>query len=161
MKIVVLDGYTENPGDLSWAGLEALGEVTVYDRTSYVEDPIIAELVITHFSRLLQTLFEFLPLLIASRFVVAVVISSNIRSRADLAGYIPMPDHILDRDFVLLHKLYAQPDRVLYDLIFKVPVLVIRIDRRLIDFGRTHLNANRVVVAAIRMRPCGAASRSG
>ena len=30
MKIVVLDGYTENPGDLSWAGLEALGEVTVY-----------------------------------------------------------------------------------------------------------------------------------
>lgn len=43
MKIVVLDGYTENPGDLSWAGLEALGEVTVYDRTSYVDAPIIAE----------------------------------------------------------------------------------------------------------------------
>ena len=43
MKIVVLDGYTENPGDLSWAGLEALGEVAVYDRTSYVDDPIIAE----------------------------------------------------------------------------------------------------------------------
>ena len=42
-KIVVLDGYTENPGDLSWAGLEALGDVTVYDRTSYVEAPIIAE----------------------------------------------------------------------------------------------------------------------
>lgn len=33
MKIVVLDGYTENPGDLSWGGLEALGELTVYDRT--------------------------------------------------------------------------------------------------------------------------------
>lgn len=33
MKIVVLDGYTENPGDLSWSGLEALGELTVYDRT--------------------------------------------------------------------------------------------------------------------------------
>lgn len=32
-KIVVLDGYTENPGDLSWTGLEALGEVDVYDRT--------------------------------------------------------------------------------------------------------------------------------
>ena len=29
MKIVVLDGYTENPGDLSWAALEALGEVEV------------------------------------------------------------------------------------------------------------------------------------
>lgn len=33
MKIVVLDGYTENPGDLSWDSLKALGELTVYDRT--------------------------------------------------------------------------------------------------------------------------------
>jgi glycerate dehydrogenase len=33
MKIVVLDGYALNPGDLSWAPLEALGELTVYDRT--------------------------------------------------------------------------------------------------------------------------------
>ena len=33
MKIVILDGYTENPGDLSWSGLEALGELTVYDRS--------------------------------------------------------------------------------------------------------------------------------
>ena len=33
-KIVVLDGYTLNPGDLDWKGFEALGEVTVYDRTS-------------------------------------------------------------------------------------------------------------------------------
>ena len=31
MKIVVLDGYTENPGDLSWDGLKNLGELTVYD----------------------------------------------------------------------------------------------------------------------------------
>ena len=37
-----LDGYTENPGDLSWDELAKLGDVTVYDRT-YVEDPIIAE----------------------------------------------------------------------------------------------------------------------
>ena len=43
MKIVVLDGYTENPGDLSWDELAKLGDLTVYDRTSYVEDPIIAE----------------------------------------------------------------------------------------------------------------------
>lgn len=34
MKIVVLDGYTENPGDLSWEGLEQLGDLTVYDRSS-------------------------------------------------------------------------------------------------------------------------------
>lgn len=33
MKIVVLDGYTLNPGDLSWDGLESLGECVVYDRT--------------------------------------------------------------------------------------------------------------------------------
>lgn len=33
MKIVVLDGYTLNPGDLSWKELEALGSLTVYDRT--------------------------------------------------------------------------------------------------------------------------------
>ena len=43
MKIVILDGYALNPGDLSWAGMEALGEVAVYDRTSYVESPVIAE----------------------------------------------------------------------------------------------------------------------
>lgn len=43
MKIVVLDGYTENPGDISWAPLEELGDVTVYDRTSYEESPLIAE----------------------------------------------------------------------------------------------------------------------
>ena len=33
MKIVILDGFTANPGDLSWAELEALGQVTVYERT--------------------------------------------------------------------------------------------------------------------------------
>lgn len=43
MKIVVLDGYTENPGDISWEPLEALGEVVVYDRISYEEAPVIAE----------------------------------------------------------------------------------------------------------------------
>ena len=43
MKIVVLDGYTENPGDISWGPIEALGEVTVYDRTAYEESPLIAE----------------------------------------------------------------------------------------------------------------------
>lgn len=41
MKIVVLDGYTENPGDLSWEGMERLGQLTVYDRTT--DHSIIAE----------------------------------------------------------------------------------------------------------------------
>ena len=31
MKIVILDAYVENPGDLSWAPLEQLGELRVYD----------------------------------------------------------------------------------------------------------------------------------
>lgn len=33
-KIVVLDGYTENPGDLSWDSLQEFGDITVYERTS-------------------------------------------------------------------------------------------------------------------------------
>ena len=51
MKIVVLDGYAGNPGDLSWAPLEALGELTVYDRSAPAEaDARIAdaEIVITN-----------------------------------------------------------------------------------------------------------------
>ena len=42
MKIVILDGYTENPGDLSWAELEGLGELTIYDRTSLTDEDEIA-----------------------------------------------------------------------------------------------------------------------
>lgn len=33
MKIVVVDGFTLNPGDLSWAGFEALGSCTIYERS--------------------------------------------------------------------------------------------------------------------------------
>ena len=36
MQIVVLDGYTLNPGDLDWSGLDSLGELAVYDRTAEV-----------------------------------------------------------------------------------------------------------------------------
>lgn len=51
MKIVILDGYTLNPGDLSWKGFEALGEVCCHDRTE--ENQILsrigdAEIVITN-----------------------------------------------------------------------------------------------------------------
>ena len=34
MKIVILDGFAANPGDLSWEGIKALGECTIYDRTA-------------------------------------------------------------------------------------------------------------------------------
>ena len=43
MKIVILDGYVENPGDLSWDGLAALGELTVYDRTSLTDEQEIID----------------------------------------------------------------------------------------------------------------------
>lgn len=51
MKIVVLDGYTENPGDLSWDALGALGELTVYEHTrpEEVEERIgDAEIILTN-----------------------------------------------------------------------------------------------------------------
>lgn len=51
MKIVVLDGYGVNPGDLSWGKLEELGELTVYERTA-PEDVLTrtedAEIVLTN-----------------------------------------------------------------------------------------------------------------
>ncbi len=43
MKIVVLDGYTLNPGDLSWEGIEGLGELKVYDRTP--EDKVLERII--------------------------------------------------------------------------------------------------------------------
>lgn len=54
MKIVVLDGYVENPGDLSWDQVSNLGEITIYDRTDPAnEEEIInrigdAEIIITN-----------------------------------------------------------------------------------------------------------------
>ncbi|MDK2934569.1 MAG: glycerate dehydrogenase, partial [Clostridiales bacterium] len=64
MKIVVLDGYTLNPGDLSWERLEKLGEVTVYDRTPV--DKILerigdAEVVYTNKTPLTRETFEKAP----------------------------------------------------------------------------------------------------
>lgn len=53
MKIVVLDGYTLNPGDISWNALENLGKLIVFDRTPYTIDSIVenianAEVVFTN-----------------------------------------------------------------------------------------------------------------
>ena len=64
MKIVVLDGYTENPGDLSWKDMEALGELTVYDRTSLTDMQEVidrigdAEAVITNKTPLPRAVFD-------------------------------------------------------------------------------------------------------
>lgn len=51
MNIVIVDGYTLNPGDLSWEPLKELGEVTIYDRTApneTVERCIDADMVLTN-----------------------------------------------------------------------------------------------------------------
>lgn len=51
MKIVILDGYSANPGDLSWKALEQYGELTVYDRTKpseTVERAADADIVLTN-----------------------------------------------------------------------------------------------------------------
>ncbi|WP_297101269.1 D-2-hydroxyacid dehydrogenase [uncultured Draconibacterium sp.] len=64
MKIVVLDGYALNPGDLSWDDLKVLGELTVYDRTTpeqTVERSADAEIVYTNKVILNREIIEQLP----------------------------------------------------------------------------------------------------
>ncbi len=69
MNIVVLDGFTANPGDLSWSNLSALGNLTVYDRTSYSEkdaDLIVkrayeADIILTNKTPLTAKIIDSLP----------------------------------------------------------------------------------------------------
>lgn len=69
MKIVVLDGYTLNPGDISWKCMEQFGELKVYDRTSYdlnSEDLIVervgdAEVVFTNKTPISKNALEKMP----------------------------------------------------------------------------------------------------
>jgi glycerate dehydrogenase len=64
MKIVILDGFTANPGDLSWERLAALGELTVYERTTAqqtIERAAEAEIVLTNKVLLRRQEIEQLP----------------------------------------------------------------------------------------------------
>lgn len=67
MKIVILDGYTENPGDLSWDELGKLGELTVYDRTPVNDEAEIirrigdAEVVFTNKTPISRTVIDACP----------------------------------------------------------------------------------------------------
>lgn len=69
MKIVVLDGYTENPGDISWEPISSQGEFAVYDRTSYDPGnvaPIIeragdAEIIFTNKTPITREVLDALP----------------------------------------------------------------------------------------------------
>ena len=67
MKIVVLDGYTLNPGDLTWDGFKALGDFKIFDRTSLTDEAEIisrigdAEIVITNKTPLTKNIFDACP----------------------------------------------------------------------------------------------------
>lgn len=64
MKIVILDGYTINPGDNPWSAVEALGECTIYDRTPaelVVERAKGAAIILTSKVKLTAGLLEQLP----------------------------------------------------------------------------------------------------
>ena len=64
MKIVVLDGYAANPGDLSWERLEALGQCVVYPRTSaneLLERAADAEILLTNKVIINKEAMEALP----------------------------------------------------------------------------------------------------
>ena len=66
MKIVLLDGEALNPGDLSWAPFEALGELTVYPRGTADQEEIIrrigdAQIVLTNKTSVSRTIFERCP----------------------------------------------------------------------------------------------------
>lgn len=78
MKIVILDGHVENPGDLSWDALAALGELTVYDRTA-PQDVIArigdAPIVITNKTVLTRGIFDACP---AIRYVGVLATGYNV-----------------------------------------------------------------------------------
>ena len=67
MKIVILDGYTENPGDLSWDGVASLGELSVSDRTPLDDEAEIirrigdAEIVLTNKTPINKNVFDACP----------------------------------------------------------------------------------------------------
>lgn len=64
MKIVMLDAYTTNPGDLSWTQFGRLGELTVYDRTpcdKVIERAKDADIVITNKTPVTKEIIDCLP----------------------------------------------------------------------------------------------------
>ena len=66
MKISVIDGYTENPGDLSWDGLRTLGDVVIYDHSTKDEAEVIrrigdAEIVVVNKSPISRRVLDACP----------------------------------------------------------------------------------------------------
>ena len=90
MKIVVLDGYTENPGDLSWGRLEELGEFIVYDRRSLTdEDEAIArigeaEIVITNKTPITKKVLDSCPSIL---YIGVLLLLLNISHNYNIFSY--------------------------------------------------------------------------
>ena len=83
MRLVVLDGFTMNPGDLEWRTLEALGELAVYERTPAAEilaRSASAEILLTNKTPLTRESIEALPSL---RFIAVLATGYNV---VDLAA---------------------------------------------------------------------------
>ncbi|WP_406684469.1 D-2-hydroxyacid dehydrogenase [Seonamhaeicola sp. MEBiC1930] len=80
MKIVVLDGYTLNPGDLSWGAIAKHGDLTVHDRTPYNTEDIIktignAQIVYTNKTPLSKEVLEKVP---SVRFIGVLATGYNV-----------------------------------------------------------------------------------
>ena len=81
MRIVVLDGYTENPGDLGWGKLSALGELTVYDRCTPGDPAEVirrigdAEIVVTNKTPLAREVLDACP---GIRFISVLATGYNV-----------------------------------------------------------------------------------
>ncbi len=81
MKLVILDGYTENPGDLSWDILKSFGPLTVYDRTDPADEAEIirrigdSEIVITNKTPITRSVLDVCP---AVRYITVLATGYNI-----------------------------------------------------------------------------------
>ncbi len=88
MKTVILDGYTENPGDLDWKDIQAPGELTVYDRTPLTDEEEIirrigdAQIVITNKTPITRHVLEACP---GIRFISVLATGYNIVDIASAA----------------------------------------------------------------------------
>ena len=87
MKIVCLDGYTSNPGEISWAPVEQFGELTVYDRTDpedTAERCMDADIVITNKTVMTREIMSALPKLKFITFLATGTNSVDLKAAADL-----------------------------------------------------------------------------
>ena len=78
MRIVILDGFTLNPGDLSWNELQSLGSCEIYDRTpdhEVIRRSADAEIVLTNKTKLIREHIQSLPKL---RYIGVLATGTNV-----------------------------------------------------------------------------------